>query len=257
MLTKRQRIAISSILLATSLFVLPLIGEENQLLFLVVIVIASYFLSLWSIYGQLSPFEFVSLFVLPIILTASFGLFLSQFEVTTGVRLILAITYVAVMYTILLSENIFNVSVERNIPLVRAARTVGYLATLFVSFAFFSLLFGLGLNNFLFAFIAAVVAGLLFTQGYWQIELKDTDPKKLVYFSLVAGLIVGEIAAALSFWPLNPPKIGVAITAAVYVLLGIIQHHVREDLNRRTVIEYLFVAAGVVFLLITTSNWGI
>ena len=257
MLTKRQKISISSILLAVGISFIPVIGDENKLPLLALAIAASYFLSLWSIYGQFSAFELVSLFVLPVTLTASFGLFLSQFEITAGSRFLLAIVYVVVMYIVLLSENIFNVSVERNIPLVRAARTVGYLATLFVSFAFFALLFGLGLENYVFVILAIVVSTLLFTQAYWQIELKDTDTTKLVYYSLVSGLITGEIAVALSFWPLDPPKIGVAITAAVYVLLGIIQHHIRADLNRRTVVEYLLVSSGIVFLLITTTSWGI
>ncbi len=84
MLTKRQKISISSILLAVSISLIPVIGDENKLPLLFLVITASYFLSLWSIYGQFSAFELVSLFVLPVILTASFGLFLSQFEITTG-----------------------------------------------------------------------------------------------------------------------------------------------------------------------------
>ena len=256
-ITKRQKIAISSALLAVGISFLPAIGEENRLSALVVIVIGSYFLSVWSIYDRFSPFELVSLFSLPVILTASFGLFLSQFDVSVLTQIVLAATYVVAMYTILLSENIFNVSSERNIPLVRAARTVGYLSTLFVSFAIFTLLFGLGLNNFLFSVLVSVIAGLLFVQGVWQIELKDTDPRRLVYFSLVAGWVIGQVSWALSFWPLTPPKVGLAITAAVYVLLGIFQHYIRENLNKRTVVEYVFVAAAVVALLIITTSWGV
>ena len=126
MLTKRQKIFISSILLAIGMYALPALDETTRLGLLSAIIVASYFLSVWSIYGEFSPFELVSLFVLPVTLAASFGLFLSQFEVNTSVRLILTLTFVVTMYTILLSENIFNVSTERNIPLVRAARTVGY-----------------------------------------------------------------------------------------------------------------------------------
>ena len=257
MLTKRQKITISSVLLAIGIFALPIIEGTNQLALLSAIVIASYFLSVWSIFGEFSPFEFVSLFALPVILTASFGLFLTQFEVTPGVRLVLSVIYVVTMYTILLSENIFNVSIERNIPLVRAARTVGYLATLFVSFAFFTLLFGLGLDNLVFAFVSTVVAILLFAQGFWQIELKDTDPRRLVYYSLIGGLVVGEIAWALSFWPLEPPKMGLAAAATVYVILGILQHHVRGDLNKRTLFEYIFVGAAVLLLLAISTSWGV
>ncbi|MEX0621539.1 MAG: hypothetical protein WD187_00895 [Candidatus Woykebacteria bacterium] len=256
-ITKRQKIFVSSLLLSATTSSLPFVGEGNELPFLAVVLIASYFLSVWSIYGQFSIFELVSLFVLPVTLTASFGLFLTQFEVGTLTRIILAIGYVVAIYTILLSENIFNVSVERNIPLIRAARTVGYLATLFVSFAFFTLLFGLDLNNLIFSVASTVVAVLLFAQGIWQIELKYTDPKRLIYYSLILGLITGEIAAALSFWPLEPPKLGIAMTTAVYVLLGVSGHHIREDLSKRTVTEYLLVAGGVILLLILTTSWGI
>lgn len=256
-LTKRQKISISSILLALGITLISVVGEENKLPLLSLVVLGSYFLSLWSIYDRFSVFELVSLFVLPVTLTLSFGLFLSQLEVSNGTIFILAVVYIVAMYTILLSENIFNVSVERNIPLVRAARTVGYLTTLFVAFAFFSLFFGLGLNNFVFAVASAVAGVLFFVQGYWQIELKETDTGKLISFSLTAGLITGEMALALSFWPLTPPKLGIALTATVYVLLGLIQHYVKENLNRRTVLEYLFVAAGVVLLLVLTTSWGV
>lgn len=257
MATKRQKIAVSSLFLAIGIFALPIVEGTNQIVLLSAVVIASYFFSVWSIFGEFSPFELVSLFAMPVILTASFGLFLTQFELTLGIRLVLVVIYIVTMYTILLSENIFNVSVERNIPLVRAARTVGYLATLFVAFAFFTLLFGLGLNNLAFFFVSILVSALLFAQGLWQIELKETDPRRLVYYSLIGGLIVGEIVLALSFWPLEPPKVGLAAAAVVYVILGILQRHIREDLNRRTIFEYVFVAAGVVLLLVTSTSWGV
>lgn len=257
MATKRQKIAVSSLVLAIGIFALPVIEGTNQIVLLSAVVIASYFFSVWSIFGEFSPFELVSLFAMPVILTASFGLFFTQFELTLGVRLVLALTYIVTMYTILLSENIFNVSIERNIPLVRAARTVGYLATLFVAFAFFTLLFGLGLNNVAFFFASILVSALLFAQGLWQIELKETDSRRLVYYSLVGGLIVGEVVLALSFWPLEPPKVGLAAAAVVYVILGILQHHIREDLNKRTLFEYIFVAGAVVLLLVSSTSWGV
>lgn len=257
MLTKRQKISISSLLLAAGLVAIPLVDQFLKAPFIFGVVIASYLLSIWSIYATFAFFELISLFVLPVILTTSYALFLNQFEVSLEVRAVLAATYIVATYTILLSENIFNVSVERNIPLVRAARTVGYLATLFVSFAFFSLLFGLGLPNVVFAISAFVVSSLLIMQGLWQIELKETNLRRLTYFSLVGGLIVGEISWALSFWPLPPPKVGLATAAAIYVMLGILQHFIREDLKPRTIFEYIFVAVAVIFLLITTTSWGV
>ena len=144
-LTKRVKISITTTLLTISLFTFPFVDDRFKMYFLSALVLGSYLLSVWSIYQDLEKFEFVTLFVLPTLLTLSFGLFINQYKPITEVRLLLAFVYGIVLYVNLLAENIFNVSAERNIPLLRAARTVGYLVTLFVAFSFFSLLFGLGL----------------------------------------------------------------------------------------------------------------
>ncbi len=255
-LTKRQKITISSVLMAAMLLTIPLF-KENQVFVLAGLIAASYGLSFWAIYSTFTGYELVTLFVLPVTLTTSFALFLAQFPTSFQIQLLLALVYIVAMYTILLASNIFNVSIERNIPLVRAGRTIGYLATLFVSFAFFTLLFGLGLNVFLFAVISFIVAVLLISQGLWQIDLKATNLRWLVTSSLVGGLLVGELALALGFWPLDPPKIGLALTATIYVFLGILQHQQKKDLTFRTTFEYLFVAAVLLVFLLFTTSWGV
>lgn len=256
-LTKRVKISITTILLTVSLFAFPMVEDRLKIYFLSALVLGSYLLSVWSIYQDLEGFEFITLFVLPTLLTLSFGLFINQYKPITEVRLLLSIVYGIVLYTNLLAENIFNVSAERNIPLLRAARTVGYLVTLFVAFSFFSLLFGLGLSWWFLSIIAFIVGSLLFSQALWQIELEETFSRELVINSLAAGFLVGQLAAGLSFWPLDPPKIGLAMTALVYVLLGIMQHMIKKDLTKRAAIEYIFVGFSVFFLLFVTTNWGI
>ena len=256
-LTKRVKISITTILLSICLFAFPLVDTRLKIYFLSGLVLGSYLLSVWSIFQDLQGFEFITLFVLPTLLTLSFGLFINQYKPITEVRLTLAIVYGAVVYTNLLAENIFNVSAERNIPLLRAARTVGYLVTLFVAFSFFSLLFSLGLSWWLLTLISFVVGALLFSQALWQIELEETFSRELIINSLVAGFLVAQLAAALSFWPLDPPKIGLAMTALVYVLLGILQHMIKRDLTPRAAVEYIFVAFSVFLLLMVTTSWGI
>jgi hypothetical protein len=150
-ISKRQKIAISTLFLSLGLFLLPGLEGSYQIYSLIALVGLSYLLSLWAIFSDVSGLEFVSLFVLPVVLTASFGLFVFKFDPSFILRIFLSGTFALVYYTIVLAENIFNVSVERNIPLLRAANTVGYLATLFVSFAFFSLLFSLGIDGYLLA----------------------------------------------------------------------------------------------------------
>ena len=264
-LTKRQKISLSTIILSVGLFAFPFLDSQLKVYFqdssavylLAGLVAASYLLSVWSIFQDLSRFEFITLFVLPVLLTTSFSLFIDRYQPTVEVRLLLSIVYGVVLYTCLLAENIFNVSAERNIPLIRAARTVGYLVTLFVSFAFFSLFFSLGLSWWVLTPIAFVVGTLLFAQALWQIELEEIFSRKLIVSSLAAGFSVAQLCAALSFWPLDPPRVGLAVTTLVYVTLGIMQHMVKEDLTRRTALEYVFVAFSVFLLLTVTTSWGI
>ncbi len=256
-LTKRQKISISTLVLSGALFAFPFIDIQFRLYVLIGLVIASYLLSVWSIYQDLSGFEFITLFVLPVLLTLSFGLFIYRYKPNVEIRLTLSIVYAVVLYTCLLAENIFNVSAERNIPLIRAARTVGYLVTLFVSFAFFSLLFSIGFPWWLLGLIALVVGSLLFAQALWHIELENTPSSQLIIHSLVAGFAVGQLGAALSFWPLSPAKVGLAVTALVYVILGIMQHMIKGDLTGRAAMEYVFVAFSVFLLLSVTTSWGV
>ncbi|HSX57740.1 MAG TPA: hypothetical protein VLE47_00515 [Candidatus Saccharimonadales bacterium] len=257
MLTKRVKITIVTIVLSGGLFFFPLAEANIKLYLLAGLVVASYLLSVWSIFKDLKGFEFITLFVLPTFLTLSFALFINQFNPSTEIRLLLCVVYGVVLYTNLLAENIFNVSAERNIPLLRAARTVGYLVTLFVSFAFFSLIYGLGLPWWALTLISFGFGSLLFAQALWQVELEETLSRELILYSLVAGLIVAQLSAALSFWPLDPPKIGLAMTAMVYVVLGIMHHMLDKDLTRRATFEYVFVAFSVFLLLIVTTTWGI
>lgn len=254
-MTKRQKIVITSFLLSISLYFFPFANPDIRIWLLAAIIVASYILSVWSIFRDVSGFEFLTLFILPTFLTASFAIFIHQFDPDNLVRLLLSLVFGMVTYILLLSENIFNVSAERNIPLIRAANTVSYLGTLFVSFAIFSLLFGLGLNFWIFAAVVTIIGVLLFTQSYWKNDLEETPSPHITVSSIVSGIVLGEIAIALSFWPLNPVKIGLALTTTVYVLLGILQHQIKDDLKKSTILEYLFVAAAVLIFLVVTTNW--
>lgn len=257
MLTRRQKIIISSLLLATGLFSISSIDTSLKAYLTVIVIVVSFFLSAWSIYGKFSWLDLVNLFVLPTIFTASLAIFLGEFELSLPMRVIFCVVYIVVMYTILLAENIFFVSTERNIPLVRAARTVGYLATLFVSFAFFTLLYGLRPNIFVFSGLVFFISSLLVAQGIWQINLRDTDVRNQIISSLVAGFLIAQTSLAFGFWPLDPPKIGLVITSWVYVFLGILQHQIKEDLTKMIIFEYVFVSFMVIVLLFTTSSWGV
>src|SRR3989344_5960365 len=115
-LTKRQKIGFSTVFISTALFLLPALAPGYKVYVLAAIVLLSYLLSAWSIFLDLSGIEYLTLFVLPVVLTASFGLFIFEFDPGPLLRAGLAVVFGSSYYTIILVENIFNVSAERNIP---------------------------------------------------------------------------------------------------------------------------------------------
>lgn len=272
-LTKRQKIALTVAILCAALLYLPTIDlAVYRQLWVFGILVASYFLSLWSlstpklkdktqspinklIAYDLSGVELITMFVLPVLLTASFSLFFLIFLPTLWLRFFLVGSFAISLYIILLSENIFNVSAARGIPLLRAAQTVGYLTTLFVSFAFYSLLFSMGFDSWLIGLIVMASGTVLFAQAFWQLELKETLSNDLINAALVGGLVIGQIAVMLTFWPLRPLGAGLALTTIVYVVLGLLQHQIKERLNANTAREYLIVGIAVFLLLILITSW--
>lgn len=272
-LTKRQKIALTVTALSLALLYLPTIDLAiYRQLWVFGVLVGSYLLSLWSLstprlkdktqspvgtklFYDLSGVELVTMFVLPVLLSASFALFFLIFLPTLVPRLLLLFCFAFSLYIILLSENIFNVSAVRGIPLLRAAQTVGYLSTLFVSFAFYSLLFSMGFDSWLIGLIVMASGTVLFAQAFWQIELKENLSNDLINAALVGGLIIGQIAVMLTFWPLRPLGAGLALTTIVYVVLGLLQHQIKDKLNVSTAREYLIVGVAVFLLLILITNW--
>ena len=271
--TKRQKITLTVTFLSLSLLYLPAIDLAlYRQVWVFGILLASYLLSLWSLSTpklkdktqspirklvsyDLNGIELITMFVLPVLLTASFSLFFLIFLPNLLPRSGLVLSFGISLYIILLSENIFNVSAERSIPLLRAAQTVGYLTTLFVSFAFYSLLFSMGFDSWLIGLIVMASGTVLFAQAFWQIELKEVLSNELINAALVGGLVIGQIAVMLTFWPLRPLGAGLALTTIVYVVLGLLQHQIRERLNIQTAREYLIVGVAVFLLLILITSW--
>ena len=62
----------------------------------------------------------------------------------------------------------------------------------------------MGLAFWPFVAIVTIIGVLLFAQALWKIELEETPSPDITVGSFVSGLILGELALALSFWPLNP-----------------------------------------------------
>lgn len=255
-MSKRQKIVITSIIAAALVWVAMATDLGPGLVEVIVVMGLVYLLSAWALQPDLTGVEYVTLLALPILFSAGVVLTAEVPNLPIPWKYFLPPLYGAGMYVILLAENIFNVAAERSIPLLRAARTIGYLLTLGVIFLISSLLFSRHLPAYFNFLVTSLVGATAVGQALWQVELDETGRRKLVLASLVSGLSVGELALVISFWPVHPLGVGLALTTLVYFLIGLIQHNWEESFSKRAVAEYIVVATGVLILLLITTSWS-
>ncbi len=254
-MSKRQKIVLASIVSAGLASVMMVTNLLPGLVEVVLVGGVSYLVCAWALQPDLDGWEYATLLALPMLLTVGTVMTGQKENLPVPGRYFLPVLYGGLLYMSLLAENIFNVSVHRTIPLLRAARTVGYLLTLATSFLLASLVFSLHLASYFNFVLMFIVGGAAVGQALWQVELAETDRRKLVLASLVSALSIGELALVVSFWPVHPLAAGLVVTTLVYFLIGLIQHDWQENLDRRTVVEYTLIGVVVLVLLFFTTSW--
>jgi len=254
--SKRQKILLTAIVSA-ALVTLSIISSYTfGSIEVVITVVATYFLSVWALQPDFSGEEYVVLLALPTLM--SLGVVLLSEIPNFPVPLVYFIPpiYGVGLYVTLLVENIFHVSARSKlIPLLRAARTVGYLLTLVVVFIVSTLVFSEHFPSYLNAILMFIAGGILVGQALWQATLTSTNRINLILATLISSLVYGEMAFVISFWPARALGSGLVMTTVGYFLIGLIQHEWQNNLNRRAVTEYVLVGTAVFLLLIFTTSW--
>jgi hypothetical protein len=219
------------------------------------VVVIVYGLSVWSLQPGLNPEEFLTLLALPTLLTVGAVLLSEQLNVVPW-RYFLPVAFGVGLYLTLLVENIFHVAASQVIPLLRAARTVGYLLTLGTMFILATLVFNLRMISYVNALVMFLVGGVVVSQALWSVRSLGMQKRGwLLSASLVSALVMGELALLLGFWPVRPLMAGLVMATMTYFLIGVVEHDWQNNLDRRTVIEYTVVGSLVLLLLIFTTSW--
>jgi Protein of unknown function (DUF5656) len=256
MASKRQKVVVTSLVGGALVFVAMMTSLTSGFFEMGVVLVVVYLLSIWALRPGLSSEEHLTLLALPIILTAGVVLLVELPNLLIPWKYFLPPIFSAGLYVTLLAENVFHVSYDRSIPLLRAARTVGYLLTLGSVFLFSSVIFSFHFPAFLNSLIMLVVGGAAVGQALWHVELARTSMRLLVLASTIAALTVGEVAAVISFWPAAPLLSGLVMTTVTYFLIGIVQHSWQENLDRRTVVEYVLLGSVMIVVLLLGTSWG-
>lgn len=254
-LTKRQKIVIATILMTVGLVSTQMVDPFIlRYRFIIGLGVMAYLLSLWALWEEMSRLKAVVLLILPTMFAVAVSSFYFLLPIRWLTRLPVAIVFGLSFYSLLLAQNVFNVAAVRTIPLYRAASTAAYLFTLITAFFLYNVVFSLHLPFYLNGVAAAVTSLPLALQLLWSVEMEKIT-SSIIICSLIVALMIGECAAALSFWPVAPTVWSLALATAMYVLLGIATELLRERLSKRVVWEFLSVGAVVLIFSILTTSW--
>ncbi len=220
------------------------------------LVIATIFLAMFALWGELSGIKYFLLLLLPIYFVAGASLFYFLLPVRWLTRLPFAVTFGISVYLLMLTANIYNVAAIRTIALHRAARAVGILFTLVSAFFLINVLFSLHLPFYLNTLGIVLISTPLCLVQLWSAQLEDFISQKVAIYTGVFTLVTAQMAFVFSFWPLAPINGALILVTVMYVLLGIGQFAIIEGLKKRITYEYVGVATIVALIVILTTRWG-
>lgn len=254
LIPKRQKIIITSLIVAAALLASQMVPFYLTYRFIIGVSILSYLLSLWSLWEGINKLKGIVLMVLPTLFTLAVSSYFFLLPVNLLIRIPAAIFFSLIFYTLLLSQNVFNVASIRTIPLYRVASTTVLVLTLITAYLLFNVIFSLNLTFFLNGLVVALISFPLIMQMMWSIEMEHISGMVLIY-SLIISLLCGEMALVLSFWPIYKSLASLLLATVLYITLGVSTHHLRERLSRGVVWEYLG-WGGLIFLVsLLTTSW--
>ncbi len=253
-LTKRQKIIVASGILSLGLLSTQLVPFYLAYRFIAGLTVAAYLLSLWALWEGMDRRKAVILMILPTLFTLAVASYYFLLPVRWLTRIPVATLFGLTFYTLLLSQNVFNVASTRTIPLYRVASTTVFILTLITSFLLFNVMFSLNLF-FLWNGVAVFILTFpLILQVLWTIDMEAVSSVILMY-SLSLSLVVAEIGVALSFWPLSKSMASLMLSTAIYTTLGIGSDALKERLSRGVVWEYLGWGAVIFLVALLGTSW--
>jgi hypothetical protein len=255
-LSKRQQFVFITIVLTLIMISTQWFTGGLKIEYVIGLGSATYILSIVVLRQDLKGWEFITLFILPVYYTIAVFLFYYLLPARWITRLPIAFLYAVGMYAILLTENIYNVAAERNIQLLRAGHSVGFLLSLMTNFFLIDTLLSLHLPFYYNSLISIMIIFPLSLQALWSMELTEKISIKVWIISLVIAFVIGQLTLILSFWPIKITIASLFITTVFYSLVGMSQQYLIDRLFEKTIREFLYILIIVLLLVFFTTSWG-
>lgn len=255
-LSKRQKIVIATTIITIGLMYTQLVSLFVRTKFIFGFAILTFLISLWALREGMNRIKAITLLLLPTLFALGVSSFYFLLPLRWLTRLPVDGGFALSMYFLLLSQNVFNVASSRTIPLYRAASTVAFVYTIATAILLLHILHAFSLNFIWNGVAAFAICFLLSVPVLWSVEMEGLTGKILIY-SLILSLSLGEFALVLSFWPIpsNSLMWAIALSSLFFILLGICLDYFRDRLSRREVYLYLGFGSLVATVTTLTSSW--
>lgn len=252
---KRRRFLLSSVLLTALITWSTFFGFENLSWTVPILVVVVYLATFFAILEGIDNQEWLTLFIHPVMFTVSFYLFYFFLPGRWLTRLPFAVIYSISIYAILLSQNIFNVGVDKSLQLFRAASSVNFLYLTITLFVSLSLLFSFHLNflvNGVITFLLTLPVSLHFL---WSVDPHSHLKKSVVKYAFFVSVVAGEMALLFSYVPINSLMFALLITSLFYSLSGLLQANMQGRMFPAVVREYVFVMCFISGIVLLSLQW--
>lgn len=256
MITKRAKFVATSAILSLGFVGINFLEGNARFLGIGILTLLTALLFLWSLWEGIGLNSTLLTLILPTLFTLGVGLFWFLLPATTYARIPIVIFYGIGLYALSLTANIYTVSAIRTIALMRAAKGVGFILTLVVTFLVFDAIFSLRALPYITAPLVFGSAYLLFIQGLWSSVLETTFDKRIFVNSLFYALALAQATVLLFFWPVTVVVGSLFLTVGMYVLLGLGQAQIEKRLFKVTVRDYLIVGLIVFIAMFFATRWG-
>ncbi len=256
-LSKRGKFVLSVLILSAALFFSEFTtGIVVVLLGFLLSIITVLFLYLILRDDISKKSHFLPILILPFFFTLSFSLFYSLIPARLLTRIILTGIYAFGAYSLFLTENIFAISSLRTINLLRSARIVSFVITIFVLFFLFNIIFSLRLPLYITPLLVAGISFLMSAQFLWSYSENRESSREVYTYSLCLALMMGELAFVLSVWPVTAAIYAIFLTGIFYTYSGLSHAWLERRLFKGILWEYIWVGALSVLFLLVFSRWG-
>jgi len=253
---KRQRLLMAVAVIVGFNLIITLFPLQTALYLLPLDILIIYIATFFALLEDINHIEWFVLFVLPIYLLVSLLLFYYLLPMRWLTRIPFLVVLSIGSYAAMLSVNIFNVGVEKSLPLYRAAFSVSNFLSLLTFFLLFTVLYSFRLHFLLNGFVALVISWPLLFHNLWSANPRAVLEERIFKYATINSVMVSFAVLALNFMPIKTNIYALYTVGIVYLISGLTQEIITDTVFKERIREYLIVFAVLTVMVLLTVNWG-